>query len=215
VIGFIKSLVKRLFGRRAPVKMTYVARYDEDGKLSDETRREVAKIKATDLKPGDQYQLGPNATVTVAPEGIAGKVWVAARIKASEERRKKKFELWWASKKARCVELMMMSEKELVDSGVKAEVDKFLSENQHFLGWAEENNLLPKEMLLKMKAAAEEKGPSGMKRERVEATFKDIMEQVKAANAPEELVAAGLVSDGRLVEATPEAVKAYAEKVRG
>lgn len=215
MLSKISSFFKKLFAPKPPPTiLKYSATYTEEGKLSDETRAEVAKIKAADLKPGDQYQLGPNATATVAPEGLKGKAWVAARVKASEERRRVKYELWWAEKRERCLQIMMMSEQELIDSGVKAEVDKFLSENQQFLAWAEQKNLLPKEALTKLRASNEAAAPSGDKDTRTKEAFAEIFKQVEKA-AEEILIPAGLegfVKDGKLVDATPEVVAAYKSK---
>jgi hypothetical protein len=171
-VSFIKRAIdwiKGLFGpKREPRHLSYDTTTDEQGNLSDKAQADRKRIKETKLEAGDSYRLGPEATVHVGPSGKAGKAWITARIKANEAAREKKFEKWWAEKRARCVAIMMMSEEELKSSGIYDEVQLFIKENEEFIQRAEASGLLKK---IEQKAQGEAKPPSGKVSER----FRDIL----------------------------------------
>lgn len=157
--------------------------------LTEAGEKQRKELLKTHLQFGDTYQLGPNARVTVGPPGLAGKAWIEKRVKANTKKRADHFDRWWAEKRAKCMRIMMMSEQELIDSGIKAEVDAFLKENESFITEAKSRGLWDEKTKLTTKSEVQ---PSGQPEERVESAFSELMER------------AGLVSEEVPVVATPD-----------
>lgn len=196
-MSFLGRLFSKLFG---PRRQAQHLRYDTtlvpdekgDHRLTERGKAQRKLVLTTELKEGDTYNLGPEAVVTVGPAGRAGKAWVTARVAASEKRRKEKFERWWEEKRAYCMRVMAMSEQELKDAGIYDEVQTFLAENRKMIAQVDS-----------LKTAASP--PSGISGERTAEAFGEILKV--SGNARVEEMA--LVVDGRLADATPEAIERY------
>jgi hypothetical protein len=165
---------RRLFGK--PLKNLKYGKLptSEDGQFLPDSKENRARIEIlkTGLKFGDTYHVGPEATVHLAPKGKQGKAWVAARIAAADARRAAK----WEAKRAWAVKVMLMSEQELIDSGIKAEVDKFLKENQAAIELDQTSGFLPLDKLRRY-APPTDLPPSSKPAERIKDAFEDIMVQ--------------------------------------
>ena len=192
----IKNFFRRLFGRHTPKHYSYDHETDDKGNLTPDGHRDWKNMRTAEMREGDTYELGTEATVHVGPSGKAGKAWVKARVAASKKRRAEKYAAWWEAKRNRCMQLMLMSEQELKDAGVYDEVQQFLAESRA--------KGLEVEAMLK-KAAELREGkiqpevlagpqPSGRATDR----FADMLQDT------------GLLKDGKLVEATDEALAKYA-----
>lgn len=206
--AFFKRLWAKLFGpKRAPKHLDYdtTRQFDDTGKdtgISKEANAARKQILKTELEEGDSYRLGPEARVHVGPKGKAGKAWITKRVQENQAKRDAKFAAQWEEKRARCIQIMMMSPEELKASGVYDEVQKFLGENEEMVKYLQSvgaiGELTPGKALLDARREAAEKAseaPSGHEKDRLAKLLED----------------ANLLKDGKTVAVSEETAKMWKE----